>query len=114
MDRIYKVICPNTFLGWANRVCQWHQDNTVVQNIQGIYEDSHQKKKGNKMTPQQLAKMLGIKMPTQDLDAMDTRANRSRSNYSNNRAASTQKPQTPKKRWVVCFHCNKEGHFRRN
>ena len=33
MDHIYKVVHPNTFLGWANGVRQWHQDNTAVQNI---------------------------------------------------------------------------------
>src|ERR1700744_886175 len=110
MDHIYKVICPNTFLGWADGVRQWHQDNTVVQNIRGIYEDDHQKKKGKKWTPQQVAKMLGIKMPMRDPDAMDTRADQSRSNYSNNRAATTQGPPKPKRK-RVCFHCNKEGHF---
>ena len=33
MDHIYKVTRPHTFYEWKNAVRQYHQDNTVVQNI---------------------------------------------------------------------------------
>ncbi len=43
VDHIYKVVRPMDFQGWAEATCQYHQDNTVVQNIRGIFEDTPKK-----------------------------------------------------------------------
>ncbi|KAH8978357.1 hypothetical protein EDB83DRAFT_2327335 [Lactarius deliciosus] len=72
MDHIYKVIHPIDFQGWADGVQQFHQDNTTVQNIRGKYEDMP-KKRNSKVNLYQLAKVLGVKMPSPNPNAMDTR-----------------------------------------
>ena len=85
MDHIYKVTRPLNFHEWKNAVRQYHQDNTAVQNIWGINEETANKKgifpqkKQNLtgFTPQQWAKILIIKMPILDINAMYTHANRS-------------------------------------
>jgi hypothetical protein len=74
MNHIYKVNRPQTFVDWANAICQYHQDNTAVQNLRAMHEELRMrnatKQKG--YTPQQLAKILGVKMPTPDANTMDT------------------------------------------
>jgi hypothetical protein len=73
MDHIYKVARPQDFAQWTEAVRQYHQDNTAVQNIRGIYEDTQRKqslqKKG--FSAQQLAKILGVKMPSLDPNTME-------------------------------------------
>ncbi|KAH9008358.1 hypothetical protein EDB84DRAFT_1572132 [Lactarius hengduanensis] len=88
MDHIYKVIRPINFQGWANGAQQFHQDNTAVQNIRGIYEDMP-KKKSSKMTPHQLARMLGVPMPSQNPNAMDTRVDHSHDEQHSNKPILT-------------------------
>ena len=73
MDHIYKVVRPGTFAQWAEVVQRYHMDNTAVNNLQGLYEDTPKKKKG--FSAQQIARILGVKLPS-DPDAMDTRADR--------------------------------------
>ena len=79
MDHVYKVACPQDFQQWAEAVQQFHQDNMAVQNIRGIYEDNPKKQSSQKkgFTAQELAKILGVKMPSCDPNAMDTSAGRS-------------------------------------
>jgi hypothetical protein len=87
MDHIYKVARPQDFAQWTEAVRQYHQDNTAIQNIRGIYEDTPRKQSSQKkgFSAQQLAKILGVKMPSLDPNAMDTRADRSRSFNKNRR-----------------------------
>ena len=91
MDHILKVVRPHHFQGWADAARQYHQDNMAVQNIKGIFDDTlrkstYQQKKPNPtgFTPQQWAKILGVKMPLPDPNAMDTQTDRSRSNNNRN------------------------------
>jgi hypothetical protein len=70
MNHIYKVNRPQTFTDWAATIHQYHQDNTAVQNLCGLHDEGTRKKpalqqKGFSL--QQLAKILGIKMPTPDV-----------------------------------------------
>jgi hypothetical protein len=77
MNHIYKVNRPQTFTDWATSIRQYHQDNTAVQNLHGLHDEGTQKKPAPQQkgfSPQQLAKILGIKMPTPDANAMDTHA----------------------------------------
>jgi hypothetical protein len=126
MNHIYKVNRPQTFIDWANTIRQYHQDNTAVQNLRVMHDEpwmrNPTKQKG--FTPQQLAKILGVKMPTPDANAMDTRADRSHS-WRNNKGTkgrvSTTAPSTPSSKDTKkqraerrCFNCNKQGHISRN
>ena len=94
MDHILKVVRPHDFCGWKEGVCQYHQDNVTVQNIRGISDEIPQKCFSNKkkshavggFTPQQWAKILGVKMPQIDPNAMDTRADHSRNSNCRNKA----------------------------
>jgi hypothetical protein len=125
MNHIYKVNRPQTFMDWAAAIRQYHQDNTAMQNLRGLHDEGTWKKpvpqqKG--FSPQQLAKILGIKMPTPDADAMDTCADRNRSwnqNKGTRGRVSTTAPATSKdteKQHAEgrCFTCNKQGHIARN
>jgi hypothetical protein len=87
MDHIYKVARPQDFVQWTEAVHQYHQDNTAVQNIRGIYEDTPRKQSSQKkgFSAQQLAKILGVKMLSLDPNTMDTRVDRSRSFNKNRR-----------------------------
>jgi hypothetical protein len=121
MDHIYKVARPQDFAQWTEAVCQYHQDNTAVQNIRGIYEDTPRKQSSQKkgFSAQQLAKILGVKMLSLDPNAMDTRADRSRSFNKNRRtqgrAANVTADATETQRKEGrCFTCNKQGHISRN
>jgi hypothetical protein len=125
MNHIYKVNRPQTFADWAAAICQYHQDNTAVQNLCGLHDEGTQKKptpqqKG--FSPQQLAKILGIKMPTPDANAMDTRTDRNRS-WNQNKgtrgrvsatAPATSKDTEKQRAEGRCFTCNKQGHIARN
>ena len=128
MDHILKVVRPHDFQGWANAARQYHQDNMVVQIIKGIFEDTPKKstfpqKKPNPtgFTPQQWARILEVKMPLPDPNAMDTRAGRSRANTNRNQCtkgcAGTTDPNEDIKKLRkegCCFTCNKQGHISRN
>jgi hypothetical protein len=123
MNHIYKVNRPQTFVDWTNAIHQYHQDNMAVQNLRGLHDDNPWKKntlqqKG--FSPQQLAKILGIKMPTPDANAMDTCADRSCSwnkNKGTKGHVSTTAPSTSSKDTKKqcaeghCFNCNKQGHI---
>jgi hypothetical protein len=125
MNHIYKVNRPQTVVDWANAIRQYHQDNTVVQNLRSMHDEPWMKNttKQKGFTPQQLAKILGVKMPTPDANAMDTRADRSHS-WRNNKgtkgcvsatAPSTLPKDTEKQHAEGrCFNCNKQGHISRN
>ncbi len=79
VDHIYKVVRLVDFQGWAEATHQYHQDNTVVQNIRGIFEETPKKTLMGgrpKMSTQLLAQILGVKMPTPNPNAMDTCADR--------------------------------------
>ena len=122
MEHIYKVVRPLNFQAWADAARQYHQDNMAVQNIKGIYEDTANRKKSTTpktgFSAQQLAKILGVKMPSPGPDQMDTRANRSRSKWCRNqqahgRATTTEDPETQHQQGR-CFTCNCQGHVARN
>jgi hypothetical protein len=124
MNHIYKVNRPQTFVDWANAIHQYHQDNTAVQILRGLHNDNPRKKKNTLQQKgfslQQLAKILGIKMPTPDTNVMDTCADRSHS-WNKNRGTkgcvSTTAPSSPPKDTEKqcaeghCFNCNKQGHI---
>jgi hypothetical protein len=125
MNHIYKVNRPQTFTDWANAIRQYHQDNTAVQNLRAMHDEPRMrnttKQKG--FTPQQLAKILGVKMPTPDTNTMDTHADRSCSwnrNKGTKGRVSATAPSTPSKATEkqhvegCCFNCNKKGHISRN
>jgi len=80
VDHIYKVVRPMDFQGWAEATRQYHQDNTAVQNIQGIFEETPKKTSttGGKprISTQLLARILGVKMLTPNPNTMDTRTDR--------------------------------------
>ena len=122
MEHIYKVVRLLDFMAWAVTARQYHQDNMAVQNIRGIYEDTANRKKSTttktRFTMQQLAKVLGVKMPSPGPDQMDTRADRSRSKWHGNqkthgRATTMEDPETQCKEGC-CFTCNQQGHLARN
>ncbi len=132
VDHIYKVVRPMDFQGWAEATRQYHQDNTVVQNIRGIFEETPKKTSttGGKprISTQLLAWILGVKMPTPNLNAMDTRVDRTRSNWNkgtkgrtasaedkskNWRKASAEEESTNWRKTVECFYCHQKGHVQR-
>ncbi len=80
VDHIYKVVRPMDFQGWVEATHQYHQDNTAVQNIRGIFEETPKKTSTGgtkpKMSTQLLAQILGVKMPTPNPNAMDMHADR--------------------------------------
>ena len=82
MDHLYKIVRPIDFTGWADGARRYHQDNQAVQNIRDIHGDTTKKppqKKFAGFSPEDLAKILKVKMPLPHPDAMDTRADRNRS-----------------------------------
>jgi hypothetical protein len=120
MDHIYKVAHPQDFQQWTDAVHQYHQDNTAVQNIWGIYEDTSKKQSSQKkgFSAAELAKILGVKMPTPDPNAMDTRADRSQV-FNKNRGTkgrtgtTTTDPIEKQHKEGRCFTCGKQGHIAR-
>jgi hypothetical protein len=124
MQHIYMVVKPHDFEGWEEAAWQYHQDNTAVQNIKGINEESPRKAFTNKKTgfsAKQWSQILGVKMPTPDPNAMDTHADRlwSYSNFRNKKrtlgciSTTKEDPETQHKEGP-CFTCNKQGHLARN
>ncbi len=121
VDHIYKVVRPVDFQGWVEATCQYHQDNTAVQNIRGIYEETPKKTStGGKprILTQLLAWILGVKMPTPNPNAMDTRADRTRSNNNWRKGtrgcvAETEETNDWHKK-VECFNCHQKGHLKRD
>jgi hypothetical protein len=125
MNHIYKVNRPQTFADWAATIRQYHQDNTAMQNLHGLHDKGTRKKPALQQkgfSPQQLAKILGIKMPTPDTNAMDTRTDRNRSwnqkKGTRGRVSATA-PTTSKDTEKQCaeghcFTCNKQGHIAKN
>jgi hypothetical protein len=120
MQHILLVVKPIGFQNWALAVRNYHKDNTLVQNVAAIGADGtgRKNKPFNKtgFSPQQWAKILGVKMPL-DRNAMDTRADRSRS-YNRNKGtrgrASTTEDTQKQRAEGRCFTCNKQGHISRN
>jgi hypothetical protein len=92
MQHILLVVKPIGFQNWAAAVRNYHKDNTLVQNVAAIGADGtgRKNKPPNKMgfSPQQWAKILNVKLPL-DPNAMDTRADRSRSYNKNKRSLRT-------------------------
>ena len=116
MEHIYKITRPGDFNGWADGARQYHQDNTAVQNIRGVFDDNPKKsfkKKG--YTRQQWAQLLGVKLPSPKEDAMDTRADRSRSFNRNKgtkgRVSATKEDPDIQRKEGRCFTCNRQGHI---
>jgi len=122
MDHLYKVVRPQDFIGWTEGARQYHQDNTAVQNIRGIFDDTprknpHQPKKTAGFSSKELAKILGVKLPLPDPNAMDTRADRFRSKKNSARGrTTTTTPKDKDKQHAEgrCYTCNKQGHMSRN
>jgi hypothetical protein len=123
MQHIMMVVKPRDFQGWADAARQYHQDNTAVNTIRGFNEEVPQKKFGNRnktgFSAKQWAQILGVKMPTPDPNAMDTRADRSRSYFKNKkgskgRASTTKEDPEVQRKEGRCFTCNKQGHLARN
>jgi hypothetical protein len=119
MEHIYKITRPGNFNGWAEGARQYHQDNTAVQNIRGVIDDNPKKsfkKKG--YSRQQWAQLLGVKLPSPKEDAMDTRADRSRS-YNRNqgtkgRVSATKEDPEKQRKEGRCYTCNLQGHISKN
>ncbi len=87
VNHIYKVVQPQTFQDWAEAAQQFHRDNIAVQNLCSISEDLGGRNKGGGrkggMSASQLTALLKVKLPLPDPNGMDTRADRSRSNWRN-------------------------------
>ena len=121
VDHIYKVVRPVDFQGWADATCQYHQDNTAVQNIWGIFEETPKKTSAGgtrpKMLTQLLAQILGVKMLTPNPNTMDTCADRTQSNNNwrkgtKGRMANTEDEIANWKKKVQCYGCNQFGHIK--
>ena len=120
MQHIFLIVKPVNFNGWADAARDYHQGNAALQGIRDISEDAPGKKTGKKtgFSAKQWAQILGVKLPAIDPNAMDTRADRSRS-YSRNkgskgRASATKEDPETQRREGRCFTCNKQGHLSRN
>jgi hypothetical protein len=120
MDHVYKVAHPQDFQQWTDTVRQYHQDNTAVQNIRGIYKDTPKKQSSQKkgFSAAELAKILGVKMLAPDPNTLDTRADRSRVFNKNCRTkgrvgTTTTDPIEKQRKEGRCFTCGKQGHIAR-
>ena len=121
MSFIFMNVKPRDFIGWAEAARDYHQSNMAIQTLRG---DDAPKKFGKKktgFTPKEMAQLLGVKLPTPDPDAMDTRADRSRSYFRNNqarrskgRSSTTKEDPETQRREGRCFTCNKQGHLSKN
>ena len=119
MQHIFLIVKPIDFNGWADAARDYHQGNVALQGIRDISKDTPGKKTGKKtgFSAKQWAQILGVKLPI-DPNAMDTRADRSRS-YSKNkgskgRTSSTKEDPETQRKEGRCFTCNKQGHLARN
>ena len=120
MQHIFLIVKPIDFNEWADAARDYHQGNAALQGIRDISEDAPGKKTGKKtgFSAKQWAQILGVKLPAIDPNAMDTRADRSRS-YPKNRGSkgcvsSTKEDPETQRREGRCFTCNKQGHLSRN
>ena len=120
MQHIFLIVKPFDFNGWADAARDYHQGNAALQGIRDISEDTPGKKTSKKtgFSAKQWAQILGVKLPAIDPNAMDTRADRSRS-YSRNkgskgRVSSTKEDPETQRKEGRCFTCNKQGHLARN
>ena len=70
------------------------------------------------ISAKQWAQALGVKLPTPDPNAMDTRADRTcyyfRNKGSNGCAGTTKEDPVKQCQEGRCFTCNKQGHLARN
>ena len=120
MQHIFLIVKPFDFNGWADAARDYHQGNAALQGIRDISEDAPGKKTGKKtgFSAKQWAQILGVKLPVIDPNAMDTRADRSRSYFRNKgskgRVSSTKEDPETQRREGRCFNCNKQGHLSRN
>ena len=120
MQHIFLIVKPFNFNGWADAARDYHQGNAALQGIRDISEDAPGKKTGKKtgFSAKQWAQILGVKLPTIDPNAMDTRADRTRSYFrkkgSKGRISSTKEDPETQRREGRCFTCNKQGHLSRN
>jgi hypothetical protein len=118
MEHIFRVVKPRNFNGWVDAARDYHQSNTAIQGLRG--EDTP-RKTINKKTAKQWAHLLGVKLPaSMDPDAMDTRADRSRSfnrnkfRGSKGRTTITKEDPETQRKEGRCYSCNKQGHIARN
>jgi hypothetical protein len=106
----------------------------VVNNIRNITEGSGGRNKGGdkakfskraRWTPQELAKILNVKLPSRDPNAMDTRADRIKSKYKKDgakaRLSQTVEDKQEKKKYdedrrrsSQCINCRIKGHIAKN
>ena len=120
MQHIFLIVKPVNFNGWADAARDYHQGNAALQGIHDISEDAPSKKTGKKtgFSAKQWAQILGVKLPAIDPNAMDTRADRSRSyprnKGSKGRVSSTKEDPETQHKEGHCFTCNKQGHLARN
>ena len=119
MNHIVKIVRPQNFSNWSNTICQYHADNTAVNNLKGLGDQAPQKKKKGTlagMTPTQWAHILRVKLP-KDPNAMDTSArNRSYSQKKKTQArlTTTSDIEETQRKDGRCFNCNKQGHLSQN
>ena len=120
MQHIFLIVKPFNFNGWADAARDYHQGNAALQGICDISEDAPGKKTSKKtgFSAKQWAQILGVKLPAIGPNAMDTRADRSRSYFRNKgskgRASSTKEDPETQRREGRCFTCNKQGHLAQN
>ena len=134
LHHLYKVTRSQNFQDWINGIRQFHQDNIAVNNIRNITEGSGGRSKGGdktgfskkaRWTTQELAKLLNVKLPSRDPNAMDTRADRVKSKYKRDgakaRLSQTVEDEQEKKkanedryRSGQCFNCGLKGHITKN
>ena len=120
MEHICLVIKPRDFQGWADAARQFHQDNTAVQDLRNLNSDVPRRFSNNKtgILAKQWAQILGVKLLIPDKNAMDTRADRTRSYFRNNGskgcAGTTKEDPDKQHQEGRCFTCNKQGHLARN
>ena len=117
MQHIFLIVKPFDFNGWADAARDYHQGNAALQGIRDISEDTPGKKTGKKtgFSAKQWAQILGVKLPAIDPNAMDTRADRSRSysrkKGSKGRVSSTKEDPEKQRQEGRCFTCNRQGHL---
>ena len=120
MEHILLIVKPHDFQGWADAARQYNQDNTAVQNMRNLSNDIP-RKFGNKKTgflAKQWAQILGVKLPIQATNVMDTCTNRTHSSFRNKGAeghtGTTKEDPVKQHQEGHCFTCNKQGHLARN
>jgi hypothetical protein len=119
MNHIMKIVRPHMFRGWLDAIGQYHADNTVVDNLKGNQEQKFHKKNATGFTPEQWAKILGVKIP-KDPNTMDTSAGHTKAFFvkkkTQGHAVKTkEKPNLETQcKEGHCFNCNQQGHLSKN